>query len=150
MMIACCLIHSIYDLVLKLVITKETIWDGNFWIYFGIAASGLILLAFRKDWQKQLAGILKEGRFKAGGLILFSESISIGANFIFNYALLLMPIALVSVISNGMQPFFVLLFGIILTLFIPKMAHETLTKKHLIPKIISILIIFFGTILLNP
>lgn len=148
-MIACCLIHSVISLIFKLNVSVGSVWNGNFWFYFGIAIAGIVILIFHKGWRNQLVDIFKEDRAKTAGLLVFSEGISIGANFIFNYALLLMPIALISVVSNGLQPFFVLLFGIILTLIFPKLAHETLSKKHLVPKVCAIVVIFLGTIFLN-
>lgn len=65
-----------------------------------------------------------------------------------NFATLLAPLALVWVV-NGFQPFFVLLYGVIITLFFPKFGTESLLKKHLVQKVVAILIMFVGVLLLN-
>ncbi|MBU4142239.1 hypothetical protein KKE99_05225, partial [Patescibacteria group bacterium] len=77
-----------------------------------------------------------------------NEVLNIIAKIIMNFATLLAPLALVWVV-NGFQPFFVLFFGIIITLFFPRFSKENLLKKHLAQKVIAILIIFIGVYLLN-
>ena len=149
LMVLCCIIHSFFSLIFKLYVKVDDFWAGNFWVYCGTALYGILILIFSKSWRDQFLSMFKVNGVPMAGLTLFSEGIAIGANFIFNYALLLMPIALIAVISNGLQPFFVLLFGIILTMVFPHLAHETLGKKHLLPKITSIFVILAGTILLN-
>jgi drug/metabolite transporter (DMT)-like permease len=144
-----CILHSFFDLSFKYIAKSENLWGANFWVYFGMALFGIAILIFSKDWRNKFFSIFKYNRTKIISLGLISEGGSIVANLIFNYALLLMPIALVSVVSNGLQPFFVLLFGIVLTVIFPEICHEKLTTRNLAPKIAFIAIIFIGTYLLN-
>lgn len=78
-------------------------------------------------------------------------ALSVGGSLIgyalFIAALPFAPIALVSVL-NGIQPFFVFLFAMLLTLFAPAVMHEELGARTIIIKVIAILIVFTGTYLL--
>lgn len=148
-MIILCMIHALFNLVFKKIALDGNYWGTSFWMYSGYVIFGLIAFISRKDLRD---GFLKLFRWAKTPILLltaFDEFTSIGASMIFNYAILIMPIAVVSVVANGLQPFFVLIFGIILTLLIPSLAHETLTKRHLGQKIAAILIIFLGSYLLN-
>lgn len=149
LMLITCVISAFYDLIFKSVAIQSTLWGSIFWTYIGYMIFGFLSLVFVKKWRDEIFKLYKESTGILIGLNLFNEIASIVAGMIFKYALLLMPIALVSVVSNGLQPFFVLIFGIIITLIWPTLAHEKLGKRDLIPKIISIVIIFVGTFLLN-
>ena len=77
-----------------------------------------------------------------------NEIIFIFADAILYYATLLAPVALVSTI-NGTQPFFVLLIGIIITIFFPKFGKESLNRRNLLQKTIAIALIVCGTFFIS-
>jgi drug/metabolite transporter (DMT)-like permease len=149
LMIVACLVNSVYDLSFKFFGLDNNFWGMIFWIYIGHIIFGLFAFIFVKTWRDEIIGLFTRNNTVMLSLNMVNEFAAIVASIIFNYALLLMPIALVSVVSNGLQPFFVLIFGIILTLIWPTLAHEKLSRRDLMPKIISIVIIFVGTFLLN-
>ena len=66
-----------------------------------------------------------------------------------NYALLLAPVALVFVVNEGFQPFFVLFIGLILAIFFSSISEEEINKKILIQKLLAIIVMFIGTYLIN-
>ena len=148
-MLAACLTHSVFDLIFKPIALHENYWGSIFWTYIGCVVFGLILFATVKNWRKQVIDVVRKGRGKVIGINVINDGLGLSGGLIFNYALLLTPIALVSVVGNGLQPFFVLVFGIILTLISPKLAQENLNKRHLVQKVIAIGIIFLGTYLLT-
>ena len=77
-----------------------------------------------------------------------SESLTIIGNVATNFALIIAPVALVLTVS-GIQPLFVFIIGVLLTVFLPKIYTERISKKHLVQKIISIFIIIIGSILIS-
>ncbi len=64
------------------------------------------------------------------------------------YASLLAPVGLVSAISSS-ATFFVFLFGILLTMFFPKLGHEDLSARNLIQKGVGGLLIMGGVVLIE-
>ncbi len=139
---------ALNGLVFKYFAIKTTFWTTSFWEYIGLAAFAFILLIFVKSYRRQFFNILKQNRTAVLTLNGINEVINIIAKIVMNFATILTPLALAWVI-NGFQPFFVLVFGILLAIFFPKITDETLIKKHLIQKIISISIMFIGVYLLS-
>ncbi len=149
LMLSASLMAALTSLIFKYVAIKESYWGSSFWVFIGLILAAIILLIFVKKWRQELIQILKQDKFAIIGLNTLNEVMNIGASLIFSYATLIAPLALVAVISNGFQPIFVLLFALIFSIFIPKYVSEELSRKHLIQKIISVVIIFIGTYLLN-
>jgi hypothetical protein len=61
---------------------------------------------------------------------------------------LLAPIAIVSVVSST-QPLFLFIFGALITIFLPAIAQEDVSKPVITQKVIAALVIFLGGYLLN-
>jgi hypothetical protein len=73
-----------------------------------------------------------------------NEIINIIAKVAFNVASLLTPVTLVWIV-NGLQPFFVFVYGVLLTVLLPKISQENITRKALLQKIVAIIVMFIGT-----
>ena len=80
-------------------------------------------------------------------IIGINEVLSTTAAFIFYYAYLFLPIAVVQLVGS-VQPLFVLVIGIIASIFIPTVIYENLNRKFLAQKIIFIALILIGSYLL--
>ena len=131
----------------KFIAIKESFLLTSFWEYIGFPILSIILLVFVKNYRAQFFNVLKVNTTGVLTINIFNEIINIVAKIIINFTTLLAPLALVWVV-NGIQPLFVLVMGIIITLFFPRLGKESLHKKHLIQKIISILIMIIGISLL--
>lgn len=149
LMFSASFLAALTGLLFKYVALKESYWGSQFWLYLGMVLGALIVLALVKTWRQELVEILSKDRAAIIGLNIFNETLNVGAGLIYSYATLIAPLALVAVLSNGFQPVFVLIIAIILSLLIPKLGKEELSRKQLAQKIISIIIIFVGTYLLN-
>ena len=148
-MLLCTLVTAVNGLAFKYVAVESNYWNTQFWDFLGLFIAGVVVFNLNPSWRKVFSEIIGHKKSFVLGITFFNEIINVAAGLIFTYAMLLMPLAIVSVVSNGLQPFFVLLFGVILTLLTPKLAHVTLSKRNLVQKIIAIGVIFLGTYLLN-
>ena len=92
--------------------------------------------------------VLKQNKLKVIGINGINEIFNIIAKIAFNYATILTPVTMIWII-NGIQPVFVFIFGIILTLLFPKISKEDVSKKTLIQRIIAITVITIGVYLIN-
>lgn len=137
-------LFAINFLFFKYFALKESFWTTAFWEYVGFAVFALLLMVFVKSYRRQFINVLKRNKIPVIALNGLNELINIIAKISFNIASMLVPVTLVMVV-NGTQPFFVFIYGILITLFIPKMGKESLAKEHLIQKIISILVMAVGT-----
>jgi len=141
-------IYSISGVLFKFAALQATFWVSTFWSNLGLLSIGIFFLIFVKQYRQQFASVLRINKSFVIGLNSFNEFVNMVAGMTTSYAALLVPITLVWVV-NGFQPFFVFVYGIILTLFFPKLGSESLLKRHLAQKIVAITIMFLGTFFLN-
>ena len=92
--------------------------------------------------------VLKKNSYRVLGVSGLNEIINILAKMSINFASTLAPLALVWVV-NGFQPFFVFFYGVLLTIFLPKIGFERLEKKIIFQKLLAIIVMFIGTYLIN-
>ncbi len=139
---------ALNGLIFKFVAIQESFWVTSFWEYVGFVALAIILLVFVRTYRRQFMAVIQANKMPVLGLNGLNEVLNIIAKLMMNFATLLSPLALVWVV-NGFQPFFVFLYGIILTLFFPHLGEESLRKRHIAQKLVAISIMFFGTWMLN-
>ncbi len=138
---------ALYFLIFKFVAIHENFWGTTFWEYIGVVFIGIFLFIFIGNYRRQFLKILKENSISIISINGLNEVITIGSKLLVNYASILAPLALVTV-ANGFQPFFVFLYGILLTLFFPSFAKEKINKKYILQKSFAIIIMFIGMYLL--
>ncbi len=143
-----CFFAAVSGVIFKFIALEESFWVTSFWENIGIFISALILLCI-PVYKSQFQRVFKKDAVRVFSLNALNESlISVGRTSL-NYATLLAPIALVFFVDSGFQPFFVLSFGILLSIFFPKFVEEDLRQVKLIQKFLSILIMFGGTYLIS-
>ncbi len=135
-------------LIFKYIAIEESFLVTSFWEYIGFFVAALLLLLVG-SYRKGFLQVIKTDTKSVLLLNSLNESINIVGKLSFNFASLLAPVALVSVITGGFQPVFVLIIGILISVFLPKISEESLKKEDLAKKVIFIAIIFFGTLLIN-
>jgi uncharacterized membrane protein len=138
---------ALHDTLFKKVAITESFWPSVFWQYVSLTVFGVLILIFVKSYRNDFLSMLKNSGTRVLSLNVLSEVLYIIGNMANNFATLLAPVALVLVVSSY-QPLFVFIGGIILTIFLPHIAMEKISTKHLFHKIVSILIIFIGSYLL--
>jgi uncharacterized membrane protein len=148
LMLLSSLLIAVCGLIFKTVALETTFWVSTFWDYIGGILIGLLFITCIPRYRVEFLKVLKVSKATAFGLNAFNEIINVVGVLTFRSALMLAPIALVWTV-NGFQPFFVLLLGILLTVFFPKIGTESLLRRHLIQKIVAIVVMFIGTYLIN-
>jgi len=143
------LFSSINVLLIKYLMLENNFWSINFWNYLFFGLVSITLLIVVKKWREEVRVAFKTNFAKISGTCFINEILDFGATMIYRYAMLLAPIALVSVLSNGFQPVFALIIGLILHLILPRFSHEKFTRIELIQRTIAVIIIFIGTFLIN-
>lgn len=146
-MIVMSILIALGGILFKFVATEESFWLSNFWEGVGFALFGVLVFISKRKDRKDFYQSLKLHKFKITAFVLLSEVFTLGGNVLLNYAFLLAPVVLVRVVE-GYQPIFVLVFGILITKMFPHILQEKIGWKHLLPKILAILIIFVGSCIL--
>jgi len=147
LMLLSSLLLAIHFLVFKFIALQATFWITIFWEYLGAAAVAVFLLIFIKNYREQFITVIKENSIWVIFINVINEIINIVAKLFANYASLLVPVVVVN-LANGLQPMFVFLIGLFITIFLPFINKEKIVKKHVIQRIIAIFILLVGTYML--
>ena len=106
------------------------------------------LIVLRSKLPPDFLGLFKQQKVGAVSLIALSEVLFSVSEAITLYATLLAPVALVLLV-NSFQPLFVFTFGVVLTLFLPRVAKESLGRMQMLQKAAGIGLILAGGYLIS-
>jgi len=141
LMTASSMIFGLHAVVFKFVAEKQDFWGACFWEYAGFVVAGCFIWFFSPASRESFLRLLRpERRADFGwimGLSVFGEIITLIGSLATNLALLLAPVALVLLVGS-LQPVFVLFLGVVGTLVMPRFVQESLTRRDLLHKGLSI------------
>jgi drug/metabolite transporter (DMT)-like permease len=126
---------------------QQNFLPALFWDFLGKVILGILIFLFIRGYRESFLAVVRKNGPTGLALNSLNEILGIIGEAAFVFAMLLAPVALVQVVS-GFQPVFIFIYGVLLTLFFPKIANESLGKKDLAQKIIGIAIIVVGTLLI--
>lgn len=139
---------SIISILFKYVTkSAENFWVSSFWEYSSWAIIGLFLFVFIKKYRVDFLKSLKHDGKLLFGINISGEAVNTIGNSLSNFGALLAPIVLVYSVE-ALQPVFIFIFGIAITVFFPKLSQEDISKKALLKKGIPILFMILGTFLI--
>ena len=136
------------SVLFKSVALTEDFWVSTFWSYVSLALVGAGLFALVRTYREQFLRTLRLNSAPVVGLNVFNELLGAGGYMMITYATLLVPVALVSVMS-GFQPLMVFLIGVFLTLALPRLGRESLSRKQVAQKLAAMAAMLLGTFLLH-
>ena len=116
-----------------------------FWEYIGFFFAAVSLFIFHTTYRKEFILLLKNNSQKILGISLVNELLAAISKTTLNFAFLLAPVSMVSVLAEGTTPVITLILGLALTKIAPNFIQENTEKKHLAKKIVAIAIILVGT-----
>lgn len=135
-------LFSITSIIFKFVVVKESFWITIAYQFLGIALGALLLMAVPK-YRRMVFRDAKFAGLQIWGLLTLNEIIALTAQSALGFAYLLAPVALVSVIGST-QPLFVMIYGIILSVWFPHIVKEDIQKSTILVKLAAIILIIIG------
>jgi drug/metabolite transporter (DMT)-like permease len=148
LMLGASLLSAANGVVFKLIAVDKGFWISLFWGFVGQVTAGLTLLICVRSYRSDFLGLFKQSKSAAVGLIALSKTLFGVSEAITLYATLLAPVALVLLV-NSFQPLFVFAFGVILTLFFPRVAKESLGRMKMLQKGVGIGLLLVGGFLIS-
>lgn len=115
---------------------------------FGIALGGGIVFLLFPNIRRGFLFNTKSVKKRTIKILLFNEGLFVLAKSLGFYALILGPVALVSVLT-GTQAFFAIIFGILLTKFLPRLFHEDISSKGIYKKAVFAGLVLAGIVLIS-
>jgi uncharacterized membrane protein len=147
LMLAATFAIALSSVLFKFFAVEDNFWTTNFWTFAGQGVFGAAILAVPR-YRRQFLHLFRRNPGAMIGVNTANEAINLGAGLGVRYASLLAPVALVSAISST-STFFVFLFGILLTVFFPKLGREDLSTHNLIQKALGAILITAGVVLME-
>lgn len=147
LMILSSFFYAMEFFLFKFVAIDTGFWTAAFYQYSGTGLAGVLLIILSANYRNDFKKVLSKSFKQVVSISLFIESLDVVARVLFNYASLLAPLALVSLVG-GFQPAILLGMGVLITLLFPRFGQESLLRRHIMQKLCAILIIFCGTFLL--
>ncbi len=145
LMAAATFIVSLSSVLFKYFAVAETFWGTTFWTFVGEAVFGIGILLV-PAYRRQFVALFKRSPGAVIGINAANELINLGGGLSVRYASLLAPVALVSAVSST-TTLFVFAFGVLLTVFYPRLGREDLSRANLIRKGASALLVSLGVML---
>jgi drug/metabolite transporter (DMT)-like permease len=143
LMVGSSFFYAVNGVVFKSIAVHQGFLDSLFWDMTGKVLLGLALFALVKPYRHQFINLIKVNRFSIIGFSILTEIIGIIGEIALVLAVLFAPVALVQSVG-GLQPLFVFLIGVVITLFLPRLGQESLQPKLLLQKIAGIVLMTAG------
>ena len=144
LMLLSCFLNAIYSCIAKFVYLHIPYYDGFTWMRLSTAVSITVFLCCLPKCRSQITQTLPQLSPKVKGLLLLNGLLEFAALALFNFAMSLAPVSLVSA-SAGIQAIFVLLFSILLSLKFPDILYEDMSRRVLTQKGFAVALIVIGT-----
>jgi len=142
------MILSSLSLAFSQVLTKHLLNFADFWTVFAYIRVGAFLALVPAIYLNfsELKAIYKESGAKVFGIMSFNESLNLVGVLFITLAATTGFVTLVNALSS-IQPFFVLFFTVLLSIFLPSILKEEISKSTIFLKATSIGMMFVGALL---
>jgi uncharacterized membrane protein len=145
--LACTATMAVSAVAFKYFAVKDAFWAVTFWNFAGQAVFGAVLLAIPAI-RRQFLGMFRKHPGAVIAINAANELINLGGGLAARYASILGPVSLVQAIG-GTTSFFVFVFGVLISLFAPKLGREDLSRRSLIQKGVAVVLIVCGMVLIG-
>jgi drug/metabolite transporter (DMT)-like permease len=139
--------YALNAVIFKSIASHQGFVDSLFWDMAGKFIFGIVLFIIIAPFRRSFINVIKINRWPIISLSFFTEALSLVAEIALILAVLYAPVALVQAVG-GLQPLFVLVLGVIITVFLSKYGRESLDRATLLQKTIGIVIMVGGSFLL--
>jgi drug/metabolite transporter (DMT)-like permease len=147
LMLGATFVLAFSSVLFKFFAVRDDYWSTTFWNFVGEALFGAGILVVPR-YRKQFAALFRKHPGPVIGVNAANELINLGGGLGVRYAMLFAPVALVSAIS-ATTTLFVFLFGILLTVFLPRLGREDLSARNLAQKAVGAVLVTAGVILVE-
>ncbi len=137
------LIYAVYTIVDKALLIYLDFWSLFFWNIVGTFC-GVVVLLFRSSFRRKLVDVVTSVGGKVFLVTFVGEGTYVIGTLCSLVALSLVEAPLASAFS-ALQPFYVFFYVLFLSLFLPKVLKEDISKKSISLKIVAITLMFVGT-----
>lgn len=137
-------------IAINVVITKYLLNFADYWTIFsytrGLGVIIALLPIIYLNYNDLVYELKKNGK-KAIGMMSVSEILNVFAGLSITFAISIGSVTLVNALAS-IQPFIVLIFASIISVFYPALFKEDLSRANIFIKVIATVLVFIGVILI--
>jgi uncharacterized membrane protein len=147
LMLACGFIMALSGLIFKIFAIEVAFWTTIFWMFVGEAIFGAAVLMIA-SYRRQFVAILRTNTAALLSINVSNELINLTGSLGSRYALMLAPLSLVQAIGST-TTLFVFIFGVVLSLWWPRLGRENLSGRELAQKGVAAAFVAAGVALVT-
>jgi uncharacterized membrane protein len=147
LMLACGFALAVSALIFKVFAIRAEFWTTTFWMFVGEAIFGAGLLSVR-TYRAQFFRLLRANTAALLSINASNELINLGGGLGNRYALLFAPLSIVQAIGST-TTLFVFLFGVLLSVALPRLGREDLSGRDLVQKGFAAVLVATGVALIT-
>jgi len=147
LMLACGLAMALSGLIFKLFALRVDFWATTFWLFVGEAIFGVALLLIA-SYRRGFIAVLRQDTAALLAISGSNELFNLGGTVGSRYALLFAPLSIVQAIGST-TTLFVFGFGVVLSVFYPRVAREELSVRELAQKAVAAVVVAIGVALVT-
>jgi uncharacterized membrane protein len=147
LMLVCTFALASTSLIFKVFAIRDEFWTTTFWTFVGEGVFGAAILAVPR-YRRIFVGLLHTNPIAVLSINGANELMNLTGSLGARYALLLAPISLVQAIGSTTS-LFVFLFGVAITVFLPRLGSEDLSRANVARKLCAAVVVMIGVILIN-
>lgn len=138
------ILYALWFILERYVNQNHDFNQTTFWSNLTLFIVGIIILVSISSYRNSFQKMLKTNGTKVIGLNLINELLNSFGGVLSTFAGTTASVALVSFTTQGVQPFAVMIMGILLTKFLPKTEKENITRKVIIRRTVTIILYLIG------
>lgn len=148
LMIGSCFFYALNAVIFKAIAIDQGFLNSLFWDMLGKFLFGVGIFLSIKPYKDQFLNLIESNGVKIVLLNMLNEVVGLVGELATIFAVLYAPVALVQSVS-GVQPLFVLILGVLITIHFPRFGKEELSRRHMTQKITGISIVTIGVLFLS-
>jgi drug/metabolite transporter (DMT)-like permease len=138
------ILYALWFILERYVNQNHDFNQTTFWSNLTLFFVGIIIFVSISSYRNSFQKMLKTNGTKVIGLNLINELLNSFGSVLSTFAGTTASVALVSFTTQGVQPFAVMIMGILLTKFLPKTEKENITRKIIIRRTATIILCLIG------
>jgi uncharacterized membrane protein len=147
LMLTCGFTLAVSGLIFKIFAIEVEFWTTTFWMFVGEAVFGGALLMIT-SYRNQFVALLRVNTAALLTINGSNELVNLGGGLGNRYALMFAPLSIVQAIGST-TTLFVFAFGVVLSIFVPRLARETLSGRELARKGMAAALVAVGVALVT-
>jgi uncharacterized membrane protein len=147
LMLTCGFVLAVASLIFKIFAVKVAFWTTTFWMFVGEAVFGAVLLMIG-PYRREFTALLRRNTGALLSINASNELINLGGGLGNRYALLFAPLSIVQAIGST-TTLFVFAFGVVLSVWYPRLSRENLSGRELAQKGIAAAFVAAGVALVT-